>query len=512
MSNVESQISMALQGLLAGQRGPQGGGQQAPDPRMLQQMMQMEQEQAMGLDKERARLEKETLRQEKQATLGVLLQDAMARQQAEEAFQRQIEMQNQMFEREKQLSNEANMFAAEQARFMLQNNMAESERAGEKAKEARNRQLALTAKLMAAESQLGQDQGFVANQFERALEGVSQIYKQRTDLNLKVESEILALNSSILGKSFGRRGLGKVLLGAGKEAGQRHQQTEAAAIYGQGMARLMLSTVPDFNPATPGSQGRITRLEQTVQNLLVDMADEGMSPDERIQQYTEHMAKIRTLAGPYGVAVLKKGLSEIVGVGAGAQTMEGDGTMRSPAFMNTSYGRMFQATNRMMNTNLAEDPMDLANPDEMFRGVLLTFGEILMAPDPATGEPITAEERRTKAINLAETAASKFAGAFNMDEERANELGGFLEAAFMSMLPMEEQIRSLDMLRFEAQSGEETAAAVEVAEGAKITSSRVLEFLNDFIKTAPGGSNASKGTGEAAAGPGSAVGANPAQP
>jgi len=499
MSNVESQIAMSLQGLMAGQRqanvnvsGAGGGG---VDPRVLQQMLQMQEAEAMGLTKEQEKVQKEQMRQENRAMLGVLLEDTLSRQQQEEAFQRQVQLQNQMFEKERELANQAAKFQAEQSRFILQGNREEAQRVADQTKATKVRQRDLTVKLMAEDARIGGVQNFLTNQTDQALGLISANYLDRQKLNTAVEAEIVQLNTRVFG-------------GAGKDT------RATARSYAEGLSRVMLQAGdPTFSATDSSSQSKVRSLERRIEDMLLAASDEGMDPDQRIAEFERNLFVIGEEAGPYAKAILKQALSRGTDMIAGATTVGPDGqTMETPAFATSAAGKMFQSANGLLSVGLGESPMDLPDPDEMFRGVMLTVGEILTAPDPATGEPISMEERRTQMSNVASRAARKFAGTFGMSAEESSELRGYLEAAFTAMLPLDEQIQAYQMLQFEAQSDEEMAATLDLLENSHITMDKTLEYLNGKLAQAGKAKNEATGTGEAAAGPKPTGASDAAQP
>jgi hypothetical protein len=447
-------------------------------------MLQMQEAEAMGLTKEQEKMQKEQMRQENRATLGVLLQDTLSRQQQEEAFQRQVELQNQMFEKERELANQAAKFQAEQSRFILQGNREESQRVADQVKATKTRQRDLATKLMAEDAKIGGIQNFLTNQTDQALDLISVNYRDRQSLNTAVESEIVQLNTRVFG-------------GAGKDT------RAVARTYAEGLSRVMLQAGdPAFSATDPNSQRKVRSLERRIEDMLLAASDEAMDPDLRVREFERNLYSIGEDAGPYAKAILKQALSRGTDMIAGASTVGPDGqTMETPAFATSAAGKMFQSANGLLSVGLGEGPLDLPDPDEMFRGVMLTVGEVLTAPDPATGQPLSMEERRTQMSNVASRAAKKFSGAFGMTAEESSELRGYLEAAFTAMLPLDEQIQAYQMLQFEAQSDEEMAAVLNQLENGQMTMDKTLQYLNGMFEKAGKAKNEATGTGEAAAGP-----------
>jgi hypothetical protein len=466
-------------------------------------MLQMQEAEAMGLTKEQEKMQKEQMRQENRATLGVLLQDTLARQQQEEAFQRQVQLQNQMFEKERELANQAAKFQAEQSRFILQGNREESQRVADQVKATKTRQRDLATKLMAEDAKIGGIQNFLTNQTDQALDLISVNYRDRQSLNTAVESEIVQLNTRVFG-------------GSGKDT------RATARTYAEGLSRVMLQAGdPAFSATDPNSQRKVRSLERRIEDMLLAASDEGMDPDKRIAEFERNLFVIGEEAGPYAKAVLKQALAqgEKQMTGAANSAVNGqaspDGQSKpekEPAFNSSPAAKMFQSANGLLSVGLGEGPMDLPDPDEMFRGVMLTVGEVLTAPDPVTGEPVSMEERRIQMGNVANRAARKFAGAFGMSAEESSELRGYLEAAFTAMLPLDEQIQAYQMLQFEAQSDEEMAAVLNQLDNGQMTMDKTLQYLNGMFEKAGKAKNEATGTGEAAAGPESAGASDAAQP
>jgi hypothetical protein len=522
MGNVESQIAMSLQGLMAGQRqanvnvsGAGGGG---VDPRVLQQMLQMQEAEAMGLTKEQERMQKEQMRHENRATLGVLLEDTLAQKRQEQAFQREVELQNQRIAEQNRFQDEANRYNHEAALFNTRNEKDKAAEQARMAKAAEARSLDMTRQIVASQVSVENRQNYLASGIGLGADIVSKSYEQMFNLNQRVDGALTALNTGFAGRNFKsyvapEDGRAKISKGA--------KIHDAARQYSTEVANIALGVDPEYNSSTPSGQRRARELQRRVEDMLIAAGDKDMSAEERRDMFEANLQQIGAIAGPHGKAVVRRSIRKMAKLTTTTQVVdEKTGATRTPEFKDSEVGTMFETASSLFGVKLGDDEFDLIEPSELFRETFLTAMHVISAPDPRTGELMPLEERQAGLRKLSREMTNKFAQTFKIPSEEAEELAGYLEAGLISTMAVDEQMQAHEALVREAQVSEEGRAVLEALEIRGGELGRMEQFVSSFLEDhfkkgqadAGTGVDAATGAGEKAPRPQSAGARDAAQP
>lgn len=462
-SDVESQITQAMQGLLAGQAMRQQNGGRGPmsDPRVLQQLLTMEREKEAGLDKERERLQKEQMRQEKRATLGVLLDDAMQRRQAEENFQRQIQLQENAYARQREA--QAEMEAAELARLDAQKaSDAESTRRLESAK-ARQKKAML--ELFDLERQAGGTESFVSKNLNIAGRNLAKIAGRTAAWHNEANTRLTGLAASVIGEEVSK---GAKYVGGGYNTGAIRvddkqvtggQKPQAAIrTFAEGISGILVS----------GGANQ-AQIQHAVEGVMLAASDTTKTPEMRAAKVREATAALVEMTGERGIALVRAGLKSIEDLGSGTTERARKKTVE-----------LFSSVSNVLGMGVAYEEWAPADPEAMFDMFMSQVGAALTDPN---GTP---ESREAASRKVVDNFMEGLDDVFIMDEESEAEMRGALSEAIARILPLDEQIRYMNQFMIENQMDEESEALKDVMAtrarfGDSISSHLLGKTRNDLV-------------------------------
>lgn len=485
--NVQQQISQALAGFSA-PRGGGGGGGGGVDPRQLEYMMRMDQEDRMGITKERERLQKEQLRQEKQATLGILLQDELMRRQQNEEAQRQAAMIDQAFSREQQARAEVQ--AASMASLRAKEG-AEAENT-KRLQEAEDRQKKRMLELLDMQYDLTGDQNQASANLALASESYArliardQAWSEEASKNLeKLTADVWSAQQSNVFFSGGlpvAAGmdvfLGRKLANVLGEADSAQATREG--LFVEGLTSVIAST----------GKADSALVQNSLSGIFAAANNKDLPEEERAQLINDSVAKLQQVAGDRGVALFRQGLRSVTDagstlVGGTADTVDAEGNRTEGVKGQTQYRQeleKFRSLERVVRASVNFLPNAAPDPTAVFETFMMQTASLMTRKNPKTGVPPTFEE----AVALAERQADKFVEglgkSFVFEDKDAGELRGALLASLTSMLPIDQQIKAMDRFQVESSFDASSQAYKDLLESKINNIKSMEEYLGSLLK------------------------------